>query len=124
MEIGQPLLLVGLAAVPVRYLERPHVLSAWSALPVDQPKPPEMPSMSGNATEDELEEQLDERQVAAKDPLAGLLQMQVGESCNSVSREAGRIYLWTCAQINCLTANDESVSACPKPHYTHCQSLQ
>ncbi|CAL8465149.1 g4684 [Coccomyxa elongata] len=67
----------GLAAVPLRYLERPHVLSAWSALPVDIPKPPELPSMSGNAAEDELEEQLNERQVAAKDPLAGLLQMQV-----------------------------------------------
>ncbi len=33
--------------------------------------------MSQNAAEEDLEQQLDERQVAAKDPLAGLLQMQV-----------------------------------------------
>ncbi|BDA50749.1 probable RNA polymerase II-associated protein 1 at N-terminal half [Coccomyxa sp. Obi] len=67
----------GPAMVPLRYLERPHVLSAWSALPVDIPKPPEMPSMPQNAAEEELDQQLDERQLAAKDPLAGLLQMQV-----------------------------------------------
>ena len=74
---NQLLLLVGLAAVSPRYLERPHALSAWSVLPIDIPKPPEMPSMSQNAAEEDLEQQLDERQVAAKDPLAGLLQMQV-----------------------------------------------
>lgn len=77
METKHLPLLAGLAAVPSRYLERPHVLSAWSALPIDIPKPPEMPSTPQNAAEEELEQQLDERQVAAKDPLAGLLQMQV-----------------------------------------------
>ena len=66
----------GLAAVPPRFLERPHVLGAWTAQPLEASEPP----TPENAMDiDGAEQPMDERQVAAKDPLCGLLQMQVEE---------------------------------------------
>lgn len=51
------------------------MLGAWTALPIEVPQHPPAPE---NATDaDEPEQPMDERQVAAKDPLSGLLQMQV-----------------------------------------------
>ena len=51
------------------------MLGAWTALPIEAPQTPPLPQNAMDV--DKPEQPMDERQVAAKDPLCGLLQMQV-----------------------------------------------
>lgn len=60
-----------------QYLERPHPLGFWTALPIELPVVSEGPPAPENAFGDGSEQPPDERETAAKDPLSGLLQMQV-----------------------------------------------
>ncbi len=74
-------LVVGLPAVPVRHLERPHALAAWTSTPIEPQAAPGsgggQQGALGDAGEDVEPEPEDEREIAARDPLAGLIQMQV-----------------------------------------------
>ena len=68
--------------MPVRYLHRPHAVGAWMAHPVARAPPAEEPDQAPPPhplLQADTEEPT-EAQVAAEDPLCGLLQMQARAS--------------------------------------------
>lgn len=79
------IIVADLPAIPVRSLERPHAFAAWMSAPIepraaaDSVLGQRAAPAGGSVADDGGEEAEDEREVAARDPLTGLMQMQASQ---------------------------------------------